>query len=243
MKTSNRWDVWWIQTPKLEEKQRQKDLEQIVKCKYCQKEFHHGEHLNRHIRSHTGEKPFVCSYPSCHKEFARSDNLLQHIRSHVLKGYRSKNVSNETLNRKLKEIGCLPSFYQQKRKKFHFQKEKLEIPQSDDDISLSSSSSSPSSRTLDTQSSPQTFEFTFTTTTNNINNNSNNNKEESLTNQHFKDQQNSQLNNNKDNSMKINIEVINPFSFSLPPVTFNEVAKSPRRSSIDERYLQMFRLF
>ncbi|KAG9312515.1 hypothetical protein JVU11DRAFT_6909 [Chiua virens] len=36
--------------------------------------------LISHIRSHTGEKPFICSRPECDKSFTRSDALAKHMR-------------------------------------------------------------------------------------------------------------------------------------------------------------------
>ncbi|ETI22980.1 hypothetical protein G647_04776 [Cladophialophora carrionii CBS 160.54] len=46
----------------------------------CGRLFKRLEHLKRHVRTHTQERPYVCPY--CNKAFSRSDNLAQHRRTH-----------------------------------------------------------------------------------------------------------------------------------------------------------------
>jgi transcription factor STE12 len=46
----------------------------------CGRLFKRLEHLKRHMRTHTMERPFQC--PICRRRFSRSDNLTQHARIH-----------------------------------------------------------------------------------------------------------------------------------------------------------------
>lgn len=46
----------------------------------CGRIFKRLEHLKRHVRTHTQERPYICPY--CSKAFSRSDNLAQHKRTH-----------------------------------------------------------------------------------------------------------------------------------------------------------------
>jgi uncharacterized Zn-finger protein len=42
----------------------------------CAKSFTRSDELSRHMRSHTGDKKFVCA--KCEKRFVRSDHLKKH---------------------------------------------------------------------------------------------------------------------------------------------------------------------
>lgn len=43
----------------------------------CMKRFKRLEHLKRHTKTHTLERPFVCTNSGCNKRFSRSDNLCK----------------------------------------------------------------------------------------------------------------------------------------------------------------------
>lgn len=62
----------------------------------CGRLFKRLEHLKRHVRTHTQERPYECA--RCAKRFSRSDNLTQHIKTHEKadRGERMKTEASES---------------------------------------------------------------------------------------------------------------------------------------------------
>ncbi|KAF8635550.1 hypothetical protein AX15_000203 [Amanita polypyramis BW_CC] len=63
----------------------------------CRMVFSRSEHLARHIRKHTGERPFGCH---CGKQFSRLDNLRQHAQT----VHADKQDQNEAMMRHLTSL-------------------------------------------------------------------------------------------------------------------------------------------
>lgn len=62
------------------EKNDKVDPRKKHKCPICNLRFQRPEHVKRHLKSHSSEKPFQCEEPNCGKCFNRKDNLKAHLK-------------------------------------------------------------------------------------------------------------------------------------------------------------------
>lgn len=59
------------------------DSKSAIRCHTCNRVFPREKSLQAHIRTHTGEKPYVCTYSGCTKRFTQSGQLRTHQRLHT----------------------------------------------------------------------------------------------------------------------------------------------------------------
>ncbi|KAI5965724.1 CAS5 [Candida pseudojiufengensis] len=74
-----------ITRPKVRNNRSDKELNKTDpkkkhKCPICDARFQRPEHVKRHLKSHSSEKPFQCNELNCGKRFNRKDNLKAHLK-------------------------------------------------------------------------------------------------------------------------------------------------------------------
>lgn len=74
-----------------------------LRCRFCSNLYQKKEHLERHERIHTGDKPFACA--QCHRLFSRHDSLMRHERVHAART--NSNTSRKARNASLPGEGTL----------------------------------------------------------------------------------------------------------------------------------------
>lgn len=83
-------------------------LDKAHVCPQCNRRFKRLEHVKRHERSHTLEKPFTCSFEGCGRHFSRSDNLKAHEKTHFKNGRNYRAMEKKRLSQEAMTVPSIP---------------------------------------------------------------------------------------------------------------------------------------
>merc|ERR1712130_858171 len=83
MDECNRVHLQKQENEKKKKRKKYKRSKQNYNCPHCDYSSNVTTNLRNHIRTHTGEKPFVCTYKDCGKRFAAKGNLNDHMKRHL----------------------------------------------------------------------------------------------------------------------------------------------------------------
>ncbi|CAG0889940.1 unnamed protein product [Cyprideis torosa] len=78
----NECDKSYVRSVDLDNHLRSHRGEKPFVCEFCGNGYTYKCHLTEHRRTHTGEKPYVCNQNGCHKSFSRHSKLRRHHRVH-----------------------------------------------------------------------------------------------------------------------------------------------------------------